>query len=101
MDFIYKLTLIPRLINEDNWTKEEHNIVSEHFQNLVKMKEDGVLLLAGKTAGQDSDTMGLVIFKAESLEQAKMIMNSDPAIKKGIMSGKLWEYNVALLNQDY
>ncbi|AIO18551.1 YCII-related domain protein [Candidatus Izimaplasma bacterium HR1] len=101
MNYIYVLTLIERLISKDNWTAEDNDIVKEHFNNLVKLKKEGKLLLAGKTAGQDKDTMGIVIFKATSFEEANVLMINDPAIKKGIMTGKLWEYDIALLNSEY
>ncbi len=95
------LRLIERLEKAKNWTDIDNTIVSEHFNNLLQLKEKGVLLLAGKTAGNDRDTFGVVIFKAQSFENAERIMLSDPAIKKGIMTGKLWEYNVALHNKAY
>lgn len=101
MEFIYKLSLVDRLIEEDNWTKEDKAIVSKHFQHLVSLKNNGQLLLAGKTAGQDTDTMGLVIFKAKSFDDAQNIMQNDPAVKNEIMTAKLWEYKVALFNNEY
>lgn len=101
MDFIYRLKLIDRLIPENNWTKADEKIIAEHFAHLVKMKNSNQLLLAGKTTGQDKDTIGIVIFKAASYEAALGIMNNDPAIKQKIMTGFLQEYDVALLNYEY
>ena len=101
MEFLYKLTLIDRLVPEENWTESDKDIVYEHYNNLLKLKEKGILLLAGKTSGQDKDTMGIVIFKADSMKEAKGIMNNDPAIMNGIMTGRLWEYNTAVHNQTY
>ncbi len=101
MEFIYVLKLIERLIPEENWTRNDEEILSKHFNHLLHLKEKGQLLLAGKTAGQDHDTMGIVIFKADDKNQAEDIMRSDPAIHKGIMTGKLWEYSIAILNQEY
>jgi uncharacterized protein YciI len=101
MEYIYILKLVERLEKVDNWTNKDNNIVGEHFNNLLNLKEKGILLLAGKTAGNDHDTFGVVIFKADSFEEAEKIMLKDPAIKKGIMTAKLWEYNVALLNKEY
>lgn len=101
MDFIYRLTLIERLIPEENWTKEDEKILGEHFQHLVSLQKKNQLLLAGKTAGQDKDTIGIVIFKADSYEDALKIMNNDPAIVNGIMTGFLQEYSIALLNKEY
>ena len=101
MEFIYFLKLIKRLEKVENWTEQDEKIVGEHFNQLLKLKENGSLLLAGKTSGNDEDTLGVVIFKADNMEEASKIMQNDPAIKKGIMTGKLQEYNVALLNKEY
>ena len=101
MEFLYRLKLIDRLIPKENWTKEDEEIVSKHFQNLMLLKESNQLLLAGKTAGQDEFTIGLVIFRAESFAEAQKIMDNDPAIKGGIMTGFLQEYNTAILNKAY
>lgn len=100
-EYLYRLTLIDRLLSADNWSNNDEEIIHRHFDNLVSLKEKNILLLAGKTAGNDKDTIGLVIFKAPSYEDALNIMNSDPAIKEGIMTGFLQEYNAAVLNLNY
>ncbi|WP_240904048.1 hypothetical protein [Bacillus sp. N1-1] len=39
--FLYKLTLIPELLEESNWTDKENNIISEHFHALqLLLKND-------------------------------------------------------------
>lgn len=101
MNFIYRLKLIDRLIPEENWTKADESIVSDHFSKLLELKKDNLLLLAGKTEGQDKDTFGIVIFKANSYDEALKIMNNDPAISNGIMNGHLQEFNIAILNKEY
>jgi len=101
MEFIYRLTLIDRLFTSENWTEEDQNIIREHFSHLQSLLLQNKLIIAGKTAGLDPDTIGLVIFQAESLEEANFIMNSDPAIKKGIMTGQVQEYTTALFNKSY
>lgn len=101
MEYIYILKLVDRLEKVENWTDKDNKIVGEHFNNLLRLKNEGSLLLAGKTAGNDKNTFGAVIYKAESFEEAEKIMLQDPAIHKGIMTGKLWEYNVAIHNAQY
>jgi uncharacterized protein YciI len=101
MEFIYFLTLEERLIPEENWTNSDLDILERHFKHLVRLKEKGRLILAGKTAGQDKDTIGIVILKAKNFEEASQIIGQDPAVKEGIMKVKLQEYNIALFNQNY
>ncbi len=101
MEYIYKLILEDRLFNEENWTEEDEKIVSDHFNNLLNLKKQNRLVLAGKTDGLDTNTYGIVIFTAESDEEAKTFMENDPAVKQGIMTGYLQRYNVALISEDY
>lgn len=96
MDFLYRLKVVDRLLVEENWKEEDEAIIGRHFKHLQKLQSDNKLILAGKTKGLDKDTLGLVIFSADSKEEAEKIMNSDPAIKEEIMTGFLQEYVVAL-----
>ena len=57
--------------------------------------------MAGKTSNLNPDTKGFVFFQAKSEEKASSIMNNDPAIKEGIMTGTLQEYDIALFNKNY
>ena len=97
--YIYMLKLIPSLLHEENWTDREEEIVDRHFAKLQALLHEGKLILAGKTAGLDEHTFGLVIVETESLDEALGIMNSDPAIVEGIMQGDLFPYHVALIRQ--
>lgn len=95
--FIYILKLIPRLLDARNWTNKEEQIVEEHFKNLEKLLSEQKLLLAGKTEGLDENTFGIVILETESEEEARKIMEDDPAVKKGIMKARLHPYRIALM----
>jgi len=95
--FIYILKLYPRFLENINWTTREENIVEEHFKNLEKLLEERKLILAGKTEGLDKNTFGIVILETESEEEARKIMEEDPAVRKGIMAAKLYPYRIALM----
>ena len=95
-DYIYKLVLKSHLLVESNWTKKDNDIVNLHFKYLQDLQAKGMITLVGKTDGLDESTYGIVIFKAESYEKAKEIMDNDPAIKQKIMVGVLQKFNIAL-----
>lgn len=98
--FIYVLKLILRLLDLDNWTKVEDQIVERHFNSLQSLQKDGRLILAGRTLNDDSDSFGIVILKVESEDEARILMENDPAVKEGIMTAKLYPYSVALISQE-
>jgi len=95
--YIYTLKLIPRLIDDLNWTNEDKLIVDQHFTNLQKLLDEGKLILAGRSLDEDDRKFGIVIFEAETLAQAETIMLNDPAVLSGIMIAELHPYRVALM----
>lgn len=98
--YIYVLRLIPRLLDDNNWTKEDEDIVGRHFRALQSLQKDGRLILAGRTLNSDPDSFGIVILQVESEDEARMLMENDPAVKEGIMTAKLYPYSVALISQE-
>ncbi len=97
MEFLYTLKLIPRLQKGDTWTKEDESIVATHFNNLKKLTEEGIVVLAGRTIREDPSDFGIVILETETEQEARDYMDDDPAVKKGIMIAKLYPFRVALI----
>ncbi len=97
--YIYILRLIPRLMDNSNWTNTDNMIVDQHLSNLKKLLDEGILVLAGRTLEEDDKTFGIVIFEAETDKQAEQIMLNDPAVKGGIMVSELHPYRVALIRK--
>lgn len=95
--FIYVLKLIERLYDDDSWTEEDNNIVKEHFEKLQRLNKEGTVILAGRTLNTDAEGFGIVILEVSSEDEARKLMNSDPAVRDGIMTAKLYPYRVALI----
>ncbi len=77
-------------------TPQEAEIIGEHFNYLQRLTNEGVAILVGRTLTTERDTMGIVIFKARSDEEARALMNADPAVSRGVMSAKLFPFRIAL-----
>jgi len=92
------LTLSEKFKDEKNWTTGEQAIVGEHFQRLIKKKEEGIVVLAGRTELplNNPDMMGLVIFYAKDDKEALQFMMDDPAVKNKIMQTKVHPYGLAI-----
>jgi uncharacterized protein YciI len=94
--FIYTLKPIPRLQHEENWTEKENEIVGRHFSKLQQLLQEGKLILAGRTLPLDETTFGIVILEVDSEEEARDLMEQDPAVQEGMMTARLYPYRVAL-----
>lgn len=97
--YVYKLKLIPELLDEKNWTEKENNIVGAHFFRLKEFTENGIVILAGRTMNPDESQFGIVIFEAADDAEAEKFMNDDPAVKEKIMTSELFPFYVALLKK--
>ena len=92
------LTLTEKYTDEKYWTAAEQSIVGEHFQRLIKMKEKGIVVLAGRMElpVSDPNMQGLVIFYAKDEKEANEFMMNDPAVKNKIMNAKVVPYGIAV-----
>lgn len=70
----------------------------EHMRNIIKMAEDGVLVLAGPFM-DDTEIRGIYIFDVKTIEEAKELTETDPAIKAGVLEMELhpWYGSAALM----
>lgn len=97
--FLYKIQATrPEMVSEGP-TSEEDRVVSEHFDYLKRLTEEGIVLLAGRTLNTDYSTFGIVIIRAESEAYARQVMQNDPAVKRRIMRAELYPFRIALLGQ--
>ena len=85
----------PRADFAATMTPAEEAVFGEHFEHLQRLLADGVLVLAGPTLGETNT--GLAVFEAADEPAARAVMESDPAIAKGVVTGELREMRVSLL----
>jgi uncharacterized protein YciI len=75
-------------------TDEEAEIMRAHFAYLKQKLSEGKLIMAGPVTTGD---FGLSVLETETEEEARDIMNNDPAVLAGIMKPTLYPYRVSLL----
>ncbi|HMS34630.1 MAG TPA: YciI family protein [Ignavibacteria bacterium] len=97
--FCYCLHLYPRYFEKSNWTEKDNETVGIHFRYLQDYLKKGTLFLAGRTINDPMSErdFGIAILEVDSKEEAKSIMDNDPAIKGNIMYAELFEFSLALL----
>lgn len=95
--FIYVLKLTPGYFDESSWKEEDYEMVGIHFKRLQNMLSEGKLIMAGRSDVENEKTFGIVVFEADSFEEAVKITNEDPAVKAGIMSAEVFPFSLALM----
>ena len=92
----------PELQDPKTWTDADNAAVGAHFLRLKQMTEEGKVILFGRTQDTQAnghlvpDTMGLIILEAADRAAAEQVLSEDPAVKAGLMRGKVYSYQVAL-----
>ena len=74
--------------------------VADHFSYLKGLTERGTAILLGRTQETLEEAIGIVIFKASSEEEARHLMEEDPAVKNGVMSAEVYRFKIALFNPE-
>ncbi|MRS04456.1 hypothetical protein EG832_14750 [bacterium] len=97
--YLYKIQPVcPEMLTE-GVTAEEDRLISEHFEYLKALTEKGVVFLAGRTLNTDPASFGIVIFAADSEEQARSLMHNDPAVKAHVMSAEFFPFRISLFSE--
>ena len=100
LQFLYKIQPTRSEMLSEGPTPEEDRTISAHFNYLKDLKEQGRLILAGRTLNDDPSSFGIVIFKAHSEAAAREVVDNDPAVNQGVMRAELYPYRVALITDE-
>lgn len=79
--------------------KEERNkLFRGHMENIQRLVDEGKLIVAGPFGENDKTWRGLFILNVKTVEEAKTLVQTDPAIKAGIFDVELvpWYGSAAL-----
>ena len=98
-EFLYRLQAVRGNMLRTSPTDLEQAIVAEHRAYLQDLGAQGVMIFVGRTLNTDENAMGLAVFRAESEDVARQIMNDDPAVKRGVMKATLYPFSVFLQAQ--
>ncbi|MBB4801485.1 uncharacterized protein YciI [Flavobacterium nitrogenifigens] len=80
-------------------SKEESKKLFEgHMANINKLAKEGKLSVAGPFMKNDRNYRGIYIFNVETVEEAKKLVETDPAIKANLLEAELtpWYCTAAL-----
>lgn len=71
-------------------TKEENTKYFEgHMANINKLANEGKLVMAGPFMKNDKNYRGVFIFNVETIAEAQVLVNTDPAVQAKILEAEL------------
>jgi len=79
--------------------KEKSELFKGHMDNINRLAKEGKLAIAGPFGKNDKNYRGVFIFNVATIEEAKTLVESDPAVKANIFDYELtpWYASAALM----
>lgn len=87
----YVMAFLKKGPNRSTDSLEAMKLQTAHLENIMRMAEEGKLVLAGPFFGE-GDIRGIYIFNVPSIEEAEALTNTDPAIAAGSLVMELKEW---------
>lgn len=78
----YVLAFLKRGPNRSQDSVTAANLQKAHLENIIRMANEGTLVLAGPFM-DDGEVRGIYIFDVKTVEEARALTETDPAIKAG------------------
>ncbi|PWA10863.1 YciI family protein [Flavobacterium laiguense] len=78
--------------------EEKNNLFKGHMANISRLAQEGKLVVAGPFMKNDKNYRGLYIFNVSTIEDAKTLVATDPAVKGNLLEAELtlWYGSAAL-----
>ncbi|MCB0806523.1 MAG: hypothetical protein KDC05_12050 [Bacteroidales bacterium] len=94
----YVMAFLKRGPNRDHDSATAAGLQRAHLDNIIRMAEEGTLVLAGPFM-DTGDIRGIYVFDVETVEEAKELTATDPAIQAGRLEMELhpWYGSAALM----
>jgi uncharacterized protein YciI len=83
----------PRPTFMEDSTPEEDDVMGAHFEYLKGLLEAGRLILAGPSL---EPPFGVIVFEAESEEEARRLIDADPSVASGLQTPELHPFRASL-----
>ncbi|HEX8597457.1 MAG TPA: YciI family protein [Chloroflexia bacterium] len=79
-------------------TAEEMDAIGRHFQYLKGLVAQKKVVMVGPCLDV---AFGIVVYEADTEEEARSIMENDPSVVEGVMSAEMHGFRVSLLQDGY
>lgn len=87
----YVIAFLKRGPNRSKDSTEAAQLQKAHLENIMRLADEGKLILAGPFFG-NGELRGIYLFDVQTIEEAKKLTETDPAIQKGSLVMELHEW---------
>ncbi|MBK8698602.1 MAG: hypothetical protein IPN29_03315 [Saprospiraceae bacterium] len=72
--------------------KKVESLFAGHMQNINRLAESNKLVVAGPFEKNDKNFAGIFILNAANLEEAAALLDTDPAVKAGLLDAEMFQW---------
>ncbi len=89
---MYVLVILKQGVNLINNKVKEDSLFMNHLQNIGHLAKIGKLVAAGPLKQNKNSYQGIFILNARTIEEAKLLLDSDSAIKAKLLDIELYQW---------
>lgn len=95
--FVYQIRATRPGFDHEGPNSDEAGVMAAHFEYLKQHFEEGKVVLVGPCL---DFAYGLAILETETEEEARRIMENDPAVVQGVMRAEFHPFKLSLLRKN-
>ena len=88
----YVLVMLKTGENKTASKEETTKAFRGHMENISRLVKDGKLIVAGPVGTNDQTYRGIFIFDVPTIEEAKTLVETDPAFKANLLAADFFEW---------
>ncbi|MEO6392589.1 MAG: YciI family protein [Pyrinomonadaceae bacterium] len=91
---LYVFVILKRGLKKIDDAKIRQDLINGHMTNIGRLADEGKLVLAGPFEGKQ-DMRGIYIFDVPTIDEAKLLVDTDPAVKGGLFDVEYYQWYVS------
>ena len=95
-EFLYLVRPTRPAMLTDGMTAAEESTLAAHFAYLRQLADQGIVRLAGRTQETGAQTFGIVVLRADTVDDAQRLVDADPAVAHRVMTAELFPFRIAI-----
>lgn len=96
----YVFCLLKTGTNTTASKEETQKLFEGHMSNINKLAKEGKLVVAGPFMKNDRNYRGIYVFNVETIEEAKTLVATDPAIQAKLLEAELTPWYATMTLQE-
>lgn len=95
--YMYTLHPVRAAMLTEGPTEAEKALAGRHWAYSIDLLQRGIVIFGGRTMDRSADSFAIMVFRASTADDARAIMQNDPAVDGGLFRARLFPYQPMLM----